>query len=236
MNKFSLLLLLFLFTVASAKAQTVTVNKQNEKVKSESIEVFATTLDGKKEDIQNAWVRYLKDMGKLKQGIIPVSGSVMTVAEPIINTTPYTKGLVYASSREGEKSSTVWMGINPADWNEGDVPTVTRELEKMLYQFGIKFYRDRVQVEIDQTQQALEAVEKQQQRAVSQQKDLANKLVNNEQQKIQLEKSLEANKLENAVLKVKIDNNKKAQDSLQNAGLQIKKVMESNKEKQRKIN
>ena len=51
-----------------------------------------------------------------------------------------------------------------------------------------------------------------------------------------MEKSIEANKLENAVLKVKLENNKKAQDSLANVGVQIKKVMESHKEKQRKIN
>lgn len=230
MNKF-LHLMLFSFGIGVAQSQTVTVNKQNEKVKNETIEVFVTSLDGKKEDIQSAWVRFLKDMGKLRQ-----SGNPMTVSEPVINNTPFSKGIVYADSNEGDKSTTVWMGINPAEWDDKDIKYANRELQKMLYQFGVKFYRDQVQAQIDETQQALDAVEKQQQRMINQNKDLTIKLSNSDQEKIQLEKSLEANKLENAVLKVKLDNNKKAQDSLLNVGVQIKKVMESHKERQRKIN
>jgi hypothetical protein len=42
--------------------------------------------------------------------------------------------------------------------------------------------------------------------------------------------------LENAALKIKLENNKKAQDSLINVGVQIKKVMDSHKEQQKKIN
>lgn len=230
MNKF-LLLLLFGFGFGVVQSQTVTVNKQNEKVKNENIEVFVTSLDGKKDDIQSAWIRFLKDIGKLKQ-----SGNPMTVAEPVINGTPFAKGIVYADSKEGDKSTTVWMGINPAEWDDKDIKYANRELQKMLYQFGVKFYRDQVQAQIDETQQALDAVEKQQQRMLNQNKDLTIKLSNSDQEKIQLEKSLEANKLENAVLKVKLDNNKKAQDSLLNVGVQIKKVMDSHKDRQRKIN
>jgi len=229
MNKF-FLLLLFSLSFNIVQSQTVTVNKQNEKVKNETIEVFVTSLDGKKEDIQSAWVRFLKDIGKLKQA------GTMTVTEPVINGTPFSSGIIYAGSTEGDKSTTVWMGINPAEWDEKDIKYANRELQKMLYQFGVKFYRDQVQKQIDETQQALDAVEKQQQRMLNQNKDLTLKLSNSDQERIQLEKSLEANKFENAVLKVKLDNNKKAQDSLVNVGAQIKKVMETHKERQRKIN
>lgn len=212
-------------------AQTVTVNKQNEKVKSETIEVFATTLEGRKEDIQQAFNRYLKEIGKVK-----LFSSPTTITEPVISGTPFSKGIVYAGIQDGDKSSTVWMGINPAEWEAKDVTYATRELQKMVYQFGIKFYRDQVQKQIDETQQALDAVEKQQQRTLNQSKDLTIKLSNNEQEKIQLEKSLENNKLENVALKIRIENNKKAQDSLVNVNTQIKKVLEVQKEKQRKIN
>ncbi|MBN8652298.1 MAG: hypothetical protein J0L67_12760 [Cytophagales bacterium] len=212
-------------------AQTVTVNKQNEKVKSETIEVFATTLEGRKEDIQQSFNRYLKEIGKVKLFSTPT-----TITEPVISGTPFSKGIVYGGSQAGDKSSTVWLGINPAEWDEKDVTYATRELQKMVYQFGIKFYRDQVQKQIDETQQALDAVEKQQQRSLNQSKDLTIKLSNNEQEKIQLEKSLENNKLENVALKIRIENNKKAQDSLVNVNTQIKKVLEVQKEKQRKIN
>jgi predicted RNase H-like nuclease (RuvC/YqgF family) len=230
MNKF-LFFNLFLFISGIAHSQTVTVNKQNEKVKGETIEVFAVSLEGKKEDIKSSWIKFLKDMGKLRQ-----LGSPMTVAEPVISETPFSKGVVYAGTNEGDKNSTVWMGINSKEWEDKDVTYANRELQKMMNQFGIKFYRDQIQVQIDETQQALDAVAKQQQRMLNQNKDLTIKLGNNDQEKIQLEKSLEANKLENAALKLKLEKNKKAQDSLLNSTDQIKKVMELHKEKQRKIN
>lgn len=230
MNKF-LFFNLFLLSTSLVFSQTVTVNKQNEKVKGETIEVFTVSLEGKKDDIKSAWNKFLKDMGKIKLLSNPV-----TVAEPVISGTPFSKGVVYAGTNDGDKSSTVWMGINPKEWDDKDVTYANRELQKMMNQFGIKFYRDQVQVQIDETQQALDAVAKQQQRMLNQNKDLTIKLGNSDQEKIQLEKSLEANKFENAVLKVKLENNKKAQDSLVDVGAQIKKVMETHKEKQRKIN
>src|SRR5207253_7568032 len=70
---------------------------------------------------------------------------------------------------------------------------------------------------------AAQAVDRQAQRTSSEAKTLGNKLVNNEQQKVQLEKSLEENKLENLVLKQKIVNNKKAQDSLAQVAIQDRK-------------
>jgi predicted RNase H-like nuclease (RuvC/YqgF family) len=230
MNKFIGVLGLCLSLVI-AQAQTVTVNKQNEKVKNETIEVFATTLEGRKEDIQQAFARYQKEMGKVK-----LLSSPAVITEPVISGTPFSKGIVYAGSQSSDKATTVWMGINSTEWDEKDVTYATRELQKMVYQFGIKFYRDQAQKQIDETQQALDAVEKQQQRMLNQSKDLTIKLSNNEQEKVQLEKSLENNKLENVALKIRIENNKKAQDSLANTTIQIKKVMETYKEKQRKIN
>ena len=110
------------------------------------------------------------------------------------------------------------------------------QLEKLVYQFGVKFYRDKIQAQIDEGQQAFDAVVRKQQRLTNQSKDLTIRLGNNEQEKVQLEKTLESNKLENLVLLQKIVNNKKAQDSVALASEQIKKVIELHKERQRKVN
>jgi ABC-type antimicrobial peptide transport system permease subunit len=231
MNKFFFSVLFILFII-SAHSQTVSVFKEREKVKGESIEVYSISLDGKKDEISSAWNKFLKDIGKLKQSANP-----MTVSEPVISGTTYSSNVFYADlKKNNEGSSTVWAGINPAEWNEAERDRVNRELDKLVYQFGVSFYRQKVQVQIDETQQALDAVEKQTQRAINQNKDLTLKLSNNDREKIQLEKSLETNKLENAALKIKLENNKRAQDSLANVSVQIIKVMESHKEKQRKIN
>jgi predicted RNase H-like nuclease (RuvC/YqgF family) len=231
MNKFLITVLFSLFII-SGFSQTVTVIKQKEKVKGENVEVFAVTLDGKTEDISSSLTRYLKEIGKLKMFAKPI-----TVSDAVISGTTFSANVIYADvNKNSETSGTAWVGINPAEWNEADVEKVNRGLEKLVYEFGVTYYRQRVQVQIDESQQALEAVEKQTLRMLNQNKDLTLKLSNNEQEKVQLEKSLEANKLENASLKVKLENNKKAQDSLANVGIQIKKVMDSQKEKQKKIN
>jgi hypothetical protein len=230
MNKFIIALSLF-FISSFATAQKVMVTKQNEKAKTETVEVSITTLEGKKEDVLSAWMKFLKDIGKARQG-----ADLITVTDPVLNGTAFTKKSFYANAKGDEKTTTIWAGIIASEWESTEVNYVNRELDKLVYQFGIKYYKDKVQAQIDETQQALEAVERQQQRLVNQNGDLNGKLVSNEKEKIQLEKSLEANKLEHAVLLVKIENNKKAQDSIANANAQIKKVMELHKDKYRKIN
>ncbi len=223
--------ILFTSITFFATAQKVTVINQNEKVKTETVEGFSATLEGKKEDVTAAWVKFLKDIGKAKQGV-----DVITVGDPVLNGTAFAKKFIYATSKGDEKSTTVWAGIIASEWESTEVNYANRELDKLVYQFGIKYYKDKVQAQIDETQQALDAVERQQQKLVNQNSDLNGKLINNEKEKIQLEKSLEANKVEHAVLLIKIENNKKAQDSIANANAQIKKVMELHKEKYRKIN
>ncbi len=231
MNKF-LVSVLFSGLITSGYCQTVTVNKQKEKIKGESIEVFAVTLEGKKEDISSSFTKYLKEIGKLKLFASPI-----TVSDAIMNGKTYSENVFYADvNKNNETTSTAWAGINPTEWNESEVEKVNRGLEKLVYEFGVTYYRQKVQVQIDESQQALDAVEKQKQRMLNQNKDLTLKMSNNEQEKVQLDKSLETNKLENASLKVKLENNKKAQDSLAHVAVQIKKVMESQKEKQKKIN
>jgi hypothetical protein len=117
-----------------------------------------------------------------------------------------------------------------------DISIVNRELEKLVHQFGVKYYRDKIQVLIDEAQRASDAVERQKLRLTNQTKDYLMKVGSNEQEKVQLEKSLEVNKLEHAVLLQKIENNKKSQDSIAVAGEQIKKALELQRERQRKVN
>lgn len=230
MNKFIIGVCL-LFFAPILFAQKVTVTRQQEKVKSASADVFAAALEGAKEEVNTALIKFLKDVGKTKNG-----SDLITISDPIFNGTAFSKKSFYASTKGDDKKTTVWLGFIKSEWEVSDTTLVRRELNQLTYQFGIKFYKDKVQAQVDETQQALDAVERQQTRIDNQGKDLTNKLSNNQQQKIQLEKQLDANKLENAVLLQKIQNNKKAQDSIANATLQIKKVMEIHKSKFREIN
>lgn len=230
MNKFNVFVFCLLVS-ASLQAQKVTVTSQTEKVKDESVEGYSTELEGKKNEVNDAWIKFLKDIGKVRQSVDPV-----TVSEPVFNGLVFSKGIIYAIVKGAGEKTTVWLGIKPSEWEKSNVNRINNELEKGVYRFGVKYYRDKIQVQIDEAQQALDAVDKQKLRFSNQQKDMTIQLSNNEQEKIQLDKSLEANKLENSLLKAKLINNKKAQDSLVEATAQIKKIKLLHQERQRKVN
>jgi len=229
MNKvINLLLCLSLF---AAHAQTVTVNKQQERIKGENTDGYATDLEASREEVNTAWTKFLRELGKVKS-----DGDILSISEPVIDGIIYKKGIVYAITSGSQEKSKIWIGLKEAEWSVNDIETVNKELEKIAYRFGVKFYRDKIQVQIDEAQRASDVVDKQKQRLLNQSKDLVVKLSNNEQEKIRLEKAIEANKLEHEVLLVKIQDNKLAQDSVAQAGVQIKKAGDLHKERQRKVN
>jgi hypothetical protein len=231
MNKF-ITVIAIIVSAYTVTAQSVTVKKHSEKVKSETAEGFSTNLEGKRADVNASLNKFLKEIGKIKF----LTSDPVVVTNPNINGTVYPKGVIYALTTESGNVVTVWLGVRLTEWETKDAEFIQKQLEKLTYQFGVRFYREKMQNQIDESQQALDAVDKQTLRFANQGKDLATKLTNNELEKVKLEKALEANKLENAALKIKIENNKKAQDSISNAAIQIKKVKESQMEKLRKIN
>jgi hypothetical protein len=219
-----------LFSTLSMSAQTVKVKKENSNIKGEVAEGYAVELEGTLSDVNTSFVKFLKIYGKPKQ-----SEGILILAEPVINSRTYTNP-VFAVVKDNGKTSTTWIGIKTSAWPADDAAAVSKELEKMLYDFGVKFYRDKIQVQIDETNRAYQAVEKQKQRLVNENKTLLTKIEDNKREKIQLEKALANNKLENELLLKKIEKNKLDQDSVALAGEQIKKVTELHKERQRRVN
>ncbi len=222
----------FLLVGLGVQAQSVTVKNQKQRLKGENVDGFAVDLEGKKSDVSASLTRYLKEVGKIKF----LSSDPLVITDPVFNGNVYAKKSIYAFITESGNVVSAWLGIKPSEWDSKDVEMINKQLERMAKEFGVRFNREKAQGQIDETQQALDAVDKQSIRFINQGKDLTNKLANNELQRIKLEKELEANKLENAALKIKIENNKKAQDSIANAAVQIKKVKETQLEKLRKIN
>jgi hypothetical protein len=231
MNRLTLAILTVLLSAHIVSAQKVTAKKETQKIKNKTAQGFSTELDGKVDDVTAAWNKFLKDTGKGKS-----SGDMLAIAEPALGGTVYEEAILYATWQGIDGKAHVWLGLIEEEWKVNDIEIVYKEVEQLVYRFGVKFYKDKIQLQIDESLSAQQAVERQAQRSMNEGKTLANRLTNNEQQKIQLEKSLEENKLENLVLKQKIVNNKKAQDSLANAAVQIQKVVEMHKERQLKVN
>lgn len=228
MNKKFFIVLLPLFISAFAEAQTVKVKKEKANVKGETMDGFEVDLEGTLADVNTTFVKYLKAFGKVRQA------DGITINDPNLNGLAYTQPL-FATTKENTNKVSAWIGFNATTWPKADAEKVNKELEKIMHDFGVKFYRDKIQVQIDESIRAVQAVEKQQQRLLNENKNLNNKLEANDREKLQLEKSLETNKLEHESLLLKIEQNKKAQDSVATAGEQIKKVVEKHRERQRLV-
>ena len=221
--------LALLLVAAHAPAQSVKVKKDKATVKGESMEGFSIDLDGSLVEVNSALSRFLKTMGKVKQA------EFFTLTEANINGEAYTQPL-YALGRQDGQLTSAWLGFNSSDFAKEDADRLMKEIESALRDFGVKFYRDKIQQQIDESETAQQTVEKQQQRLLNENKTLNNKLENNRKQKINLEKAIEVNKNEHIALLKRIEDNKKAQDSVAVAAEQIKKVVDAHREKQRKVN
>jgi hypothetical protein len=227
-KKFALLVAM-LSVFSAGWTQTVKIKKENAGVKNASVAGCIVSLEGTPAEINAAFVKYLKGFGKVKQG------DVLTVSEPTVVGIKYTSSL-FGITQAKDNGATAWLGFDRTTLTKEQIATLDKDVEKMLYEFGIQYYRNKIQVQVDESSRAAQAVDRQQQKLTNEGKALATRLEDNKREKIQLEKSLENNRIENATLLKKIEKNKHDQDSVALAATQVKKVVEMHREKQRKVN
>ncbi len=160
------LLVLFSALLVHTQAQSIKVKKEKARVKGENVEGFEIELSGSYGNIHSSFTKFLKNYGKTR-GNDPI---VLTGASLGTGTTT---ALVYGvvKEKEKDKSSHVWLGILKEEWPEDAYEKGMKELEKMVYDFGKSYHQDLVQDEIDESITALNAVEKQQQRLVTENKN-----------------------------------------------------------------
>jgi len=224
---FSVLLFIPLLSIA----QKVTVSKDQRTVKGNTGNGYATELAGSSESVNQALNRFLKDYGKTR-----TASGVITLSSPVLGGTTYEKNNAYAVVKGDAVNSNVWMGLVESEWPNHETDVLIDRFKDLVYQFGVKYYRDQIQEEINETQQALDAIDRKLQRLITQNKDLNGKILGNEEEKIRLEKATEENKNNHVILLQKLDANKISQDSVANAGAQIRKVLDAQKERQQKVN
>lgn len=219
---FKLLLSLILLVPLAASSQTVEVKKAVSRIEGKNTEGYEVIVGDDDEQVKESLTRFLKGLGKTKQ-----AGDYITVPVAVAGEKTYPYPL-YATIRRSAGANSVWIGMISA--SEQD-----RALEKLVYDFGVSFWREKIQHQIDESLRALQAVEKQQSRLINQNEDLLRKISDNKREKLELEKALEENRLELEALKGKLESNRQARDSVLIAREQIKKVVEMHKEKQRQV-
>jgi hypothetical protein len=224
--KFAFLFLLF---SSSLFSQSVLVTKQKERVKGENAFGYATTLDAPREEVNTSLQRYLKTFGKPK-----LQQEIWVVAETSLNGEIVAKPLYSIAKAAGVKTS-VWMGVSLKEWGP-DSLKITTSLEGFVKTFGVNFYRDKIQAQIDEAQRAVDAVLKQQQRTATENKNLLQRTENNKNERMQLTRALQNNRQDSVNLKIRFEQNLQSKDSLQLVLEKVKSALEFQKERQRKVN
>ncbi len=222
---------IFYFVLSSSFlfAQTVLVKQENQKIKGESLYGFATTIEAPASEVSNALVRYLKTYGKPK-----VQDNQITVSETTFSGQAYTKALIASSELKGN-STKAWMGINLKEW-AADSSVVLSQLEDMVKQFGVNFYRDKIQAQIDEAQKAVDIVDKQQQRTLNEQQNIQQRIESNKREHQQLVKAIQKNRADSAALVIRLQVNKASNDSLKVVSEKVKQALIFQRERQSKVN
>ncbi len=218
------------FVSYAALAQVVDVKPQSHKVKGGNAEGYASIVDGKAEDIESAWSRFVKGLGKTK-----AFSDLSIISDPILNGNEYKGMTIFTDFVTKNNATRVWLGWKPAEWLESERESVDKELSKQVFQFTLKFYQDVALGQIEESEQAVRAVERAQQRAVKEGSDLQIRIEENSRERVQLERSLETNKFNHTILLQKLENNRKSLDSLQIALDQVKKAVDLQRQKLREI-
>lgn len=221
---FFLLLAYFPF---AGHGQSIEVKKENGRVEGENTTGYQVGIQAPEHEVKTSLSKYLKALGRTKQ-----SGDYIALAQPIIKGKKYSTTL-YATTKQIGGVTAAWFGVPPEN---GEESGLQRDLEKLVNDFGVNFHREKIQLQIDESVRALEAVEKQQLRLVNQNKELNNRIEGNRREKIELEKSLVKNRIELEDLTKKLLVNSKARDSIAVASQQIKKVVEMHRERQKGVN
>lgn len=220
-----------IITSSALCAQKVSVTQDKQRVKGTNMDGYSTELIGTQEEVSASYTKYLKGFSKIK-----TTGDQLQLTDVEINLTKYTSPFYAATHSKGDKV-TVWLGLNATEWTDvAQAEKAQKEVEKVVYDFGVKYFRDKVQVDIDESVRAQQAAEKQTLRLQNENKNLTSRLEFNQKDKLRLEKALADNQLEYETLIANITKNKNDQDSVSLATDQIKKMVEVHKERQRKVN
>jgi len=211
-------------------AQKVTVSKEKERIKGNHLEGYATELNGTLEEVNASFIKYLKTVGKVKAfSVLPTQ-----VTDANVNGVRYAAPIHAMTRAKGEKVL-AWIGLdNAADSSQAS--SARKDFEKVVYDFGVRFYQDQIQKDIDESERAQQTAEKKTQQLQNENKSLNSRLEFNQKEKLRLEKALADNKLEYETLLLNIASNIKGQDSVSVATEQIKKMVDLHKERQKKVN
>lgn len=212
-----LLCLLILLPALHASLAQTEIKPKTNKIKTKKVEGFELILTEDIDLVADSWTNYLKSLGKYKNWLLHQSISELSI--------DFSGEVLYALSDKNSDHIALWLGAQ-------DIAEPTEDDYGSLFlNFEIQLRKDRVQNEIDETQRAVDFVQKRQNKVTREIETLESKKSYNEKELLRLQRLIEENKVEYAVIKTQIENKIAEQDSLVIAVEKAKGVLEVKKEK-----
>lgn len=232
MIRYILLLVVFAFFSVEAQAQNYIIKEESQRINNKSYNGISSLVHGDFDKVENYWIDYLKDHGKLRRKRNFYHVTQFGVKDLGVDTISYVSRVVYSKDSLG----VIWMAPFDGDFSENELATLNEDLKKILKMGTRGYYVAEVQKRIDQSETAAIIVSKNHQKLLYEGENLASDLQSAKDLKLELE-----TRLEETILKIKvldqqiIDNEIAAQKAYEDLE-KIKKVIEAHKESMKKIN
>jgi hypothetical protein len=220
-------LLIFNINFSTAQFQTVATKHYLLGV---DVEGYQIDLPFSKEKAVDSWKDYSKDFGKSEE--TQSHNTYQTTFKADIHPEDV---LIYSQITGNKEQSTIWVGIDPQGIPKDIYPKLKEEMEQFVYDFNIQMRRNHAQKKIDESEQAatylskeFESLKKDERKTLKNQERTNSRIQSYEEKLVQLRKDSTQNALKLESLSIKAD-------SLYIELEQIKKVMESFRQKMDEI-
>ena len=211
-KKFLTLVALMLGFYGMNWGQKVSTAEKSERLQGRQIKGYSTTLVGT--DVREAWLRYLREHGRLRD-----RESYLEIRD--LSFISAKQDTVFSKLNQGQATTAIWVGSTGKQLG----------LQEFLHSFGVKYYQDEIQEDIDESARVERMTVRQQQRLLNENKNLNLRLENNAKDSVRLVEAVKRNQLEQVELVQKLKNNAQAQDSVKVELERIRGVIKEQEEK-----
>ncbi|MEY3451017.1 MAG: hypothetical protein RL711_842, partial [Bacteroidota bacterium] len=186
-------------------AQKVMVTEHEETIDNVTRKGMSTIILLEQEITEKSWLKKLKEFGKVES-----SKNIYTVAIANISGISSTPVNIISTITQSDKGSKVFWSIEmgKAYVSTKDDPAKYSTAEKILHDFAVMVYREDINDQIKDAEKVLSQTVKVQDKKVRLGGDLVNKVERNKQQKLNLEQKLRDNADELIQLQKDIEQNK----------------------------
>ena len=199
----SLTIIALIIQIGVVFAQKVVVKADEERIDNTPRTGLATTLILEKDEVEKAWIKQLKEYGKVegKNGNYIVDKVII----PSISTTPVKLFSTIIASKEGTK---VFLAVDLGkEYVSKDTKSEYDATERILKNFGIKLYRQDINDQIEAAEKAQNSSAKNQERKYKDGQTLILNREKNKQQKLDLFEQMKKNTSDSIVIQQQIEKN-----------------------------